>query len=395
MSQQIKLAEATDFVLDGTHGSPKRCDRGIPVLSAQNVKGGKLDWSTDRFTDESEYIAFNRRVPLRKGDVLLTIVGTVGRAAVLEEVHPLVFQRSVAVIRPDTQVLDSRFLFHAFQSSNFQRQLARSTNQSSQAGVYLGKIKELRIPLPPLEEQRRIAAILDQAEELRAKRRAAIALLDQLPQAIFLEMFGDPTTNPMGWPSYSLRTMATLLNGDRSAKYPSGDDIVTAGIPFISTKNIVNHNYSEAKLVFITPEKFSELGQGKLMTDDLMITLRGTLAQCAVFESRFNTGFINAQLMIIRTGPGLEPRFLHALITSRSVQSKLFQLGHGGAVPQLTGKQIGDFNLCLPPLALQKQFASRVEAISRTKAAHQSKLAKLDCLVSALQAISFGWEVAV
>ncbi len=108
----IALGECTEFVLDGTHGSPARTEVGVPVLSAANVKDGQLSLKTDRFTTMAEYESYRRRLDVREGDVLLTIVGTIGRAAVLHHVRPFVFQRSVAVLRPRATVLDSRFLYH-------------------------------------------------------------------------------------------------------------------------------------------------------------------------------------------------------------------------------------------------------------------------------------------
>lgn len=181
------LNEVSEFVLDGTHSSPVRVDAGVPVLSAQNIRAGGLDFDTDRFTTDAEYRAFARRLALKPNDLLLTIVGTIGRAALVTEVRPLVFQRSVAVIRPRPEVIDPRFLLHATQSHDFKDQLRKSTNQSSQAGVYLGRLKEAIIQLPPLPEQRRIASILDQADALRAKRRETLAWLDSLAHSIFLD----------------------------------------------------------------------------------------------------------------------------------------------------------------------------------------------------------------
>ena len=194
------IAEVSEFVLDGTHGSPERAAAGVPVLSAQNITDGRLNYATGRYTTQAEYQAFNKRLSLRVGDVLLTIVGTIGRSAVIQETRPVVFQRSVAIIRPIASKVDSRYLYHVTRTAEFQRQLKKSSNQSSQAGVYLGRLKKLTIPLLPLSEQQRIADILDQADGLRAKRCSALTQLDALTESVFLDMFGDPETNPKGWP---------------------------------------------------------------------------------------------------------------------------------------------------------------------------------------------------
>jgi type I restriction enzyme S subunit len=222
------LEEFTDFILDGTHDSPERVEHGVPVLSAQNISAGKLNWQTDRFTTNEAYQAFARRLAIASGDLLLTIVGSIGRAAIADDVHPLVFQRSVAVIRPRNDTLDSRFLFHVTQSVAFQNQLKRATNQSSQAGVYLGKLKKIAIPRFPLEEQKRIAAILDAADALREKRLASISELDVLTKVLFLHQFGSPETNPNGWPQRTIADVGSVITGNTPARADSalfGDEI--------------------------------------------------------------------------------------------------------------------------------------------------------------------------
>lgn len=127
------LKDICEFILDGTHGSPGRLETEIPVLSAQNVHKGVLNFESDRFTSLREYEAFKRRLDICEGDVLLTIVGTIGRVAIVSDFKPAVFQRSVAVLRPKPKQLYSKYLYHAMQSDSCREQLRRATNQSSQA----------------------------------------------------------------------------------------------------------------------------------------------------------------------------------------------------------------------------------------------------------------------
>ncbi len=243
---QATLAEVTSLITDGTHASPVRTEVGIPVLSAQNVKGGRLLMGTSRFTSAEELAAFEKRVRPQAGDLLLTIVGTIGRVALLEESPSAVFQRSVAILRPREDKIDARYLLHATQSPSFVEQLRRATNQSSQAGVYLGKLGALTVPLPPLSEQRRIAGTLDQAGALCVKRRQALALLDELLPSVFLDMFGhearravttEPrTAHPRGWEWVLLSEVAELPLATRPTE--RGRTIGTArsrGFPFLKS----------------------------------------------------------------------------------------------------------------------------------------------------------------
>ena len=217
-------------------------------------------------------------------------------------------------------------------------------------------VSRVEIPLPSLPEQKRIAAILDKADAIRRKRQQTIKLADDFLRSVFLDMFGDPVTNPKGWDISLLKSFAIFENGDRSSRYPSGNEIKKEGILFINTRNILNNTLWLDKTQHITKEKFESLSRGKLKRGDLIITLRGTLGSCCIFDSDYENGFINAQLMIIRPKNICNNIFLHALLTSMPIKAKLQIIGQGAAVPQLTAKQLSELSLPFPPFEMQKQW---------------------------------------
>jgi type I restriction enzyme S subunit len=377
------IEEATEFVLDGTHGSPVRAEIGIPVLSAQNVKDGALDYGTDRYTTLGEYEAFKKRLALEHGDVLLTIVGTIGRAAVLEDVRPLVFQRSVAVIRPRKDMLCPRFLYHVSQSEPFQAQLARASNQSSQAGVYLGKLKKLRIPLPPLPEQRRIAEILDKADALRAKRRAALAQLDTLTQSIFLDMFGDPATNPKGWPTKRLDAVCSLVNG-RAFKPEEWEE---EGLPIIRIQNLNDaakpFNYTTQSW----PERF------RVRPDDILFSWSGTPGTSfGCFRWSGPEGWLNQHIFNVRLNGTLEGDYFIAHVNSKLAE--LIAKAHGGVgLQHVTKGMVDETLLMIPPAHRQVEFSRRVAGVEALATDQRASLRDLDSLFGSLQYRAFRGEL--
>ena len=122
-----------------------------------------------------------------------------GAALVNGAHHGMTASTGYCVLRPDKDKLDSRFLFHWVKTGVFVQRMVDVATGANYPAVSDAKIKASKIPLPPLAEQKRIAGILDAADALRAKRREALAQLDTLLQSTFLDMFGDPVTNPMGW----------------------------------------------------------------------------------------------------------------------------------------------------------------------------------------------------
>jgi type I restriction enzyme, S subunit len=296
-------------------------------------------------------------------------------------------------LRPDPKQLDRQYLTYYLRSPEFVTWISNEVAGAKMPRVTMKVFWDHEIPLPPLAEQKRIAAILDAADALRTKRREAIAQLDALLQSSFLTLFGDPVSNPMGWKAVCLRSVADLENGDRSSNYPSGPDVLDSGVLFLSTKNISDNQLVFNNCQFISEKKFKSLSRGKLRRNDLVITLRGTLGSCAIFDCEFETGFINAQILILHPSEQIVSTYLHALITTERMKRHFEELSTGVAVKQLTGKQIGDLSIPLPPLALQQKFAAIVESIERQKSAQRAHLAELDALFAALQHRAFRGEL--
>ncbi len=394
---EVCIDEVTDFVLDGTHGSPIRTDTGIPVLSAQNVKDGKLSFDTDRYTSPAEYENFNRRLQVRSGDLLLTIVGTIGRVAVIDEVRPLVFQRSVAVLRPNSAKLSSRFLFHASRAPDFQAQLLRSSNQSSQAGVYLGKLKKVHMPLPPLAEQRRIAEILDKADALRTKRRAALAQLDALTQSIFLDTFGDAIA--LGWRMAKVRDVAEPTAGSiRTGPFGSQllhGEFTSSGVAVLGIDNVVANEFRWGELRFISKTKYSQFRRYTVRPGDVLITIMGTCGRCAVVPDDIPSAINTKHLCCITVDrTKCLPGFLHAYFLRHPLAARYLRQNVKGAI--MSGLNMGIIEampIPMPPIDIQRSFDARVTALERLRVTFRTALADLDALFASLQHRAFRGEL--
>jgi type I restriction enzyme S subunit len=287
---------------------------------------------------------------------------------------------------------NSRYLFHHlsayWKKFNLSKQFGSATNY-----IRMQNFLDYTIPLPPIASQRTIANILDKADEIIRKRKEAIALTEQLLKSTFLDMFGDPVINPKGWEVVQLSKIADFENGDRSSNYPSGKDIIENGILFLNTKNIVNNQLNLGIKQYISEEKFNSLTRGKLKKGDLLITLRGTLGNCCIFESEYRTGFINAQMMIIRVKPNISNKFIHALLTSKQLNNFLQMIGNGAAIPQLTAKQIKELGVYNPPIELQNKFSDFIEKITKLKEKHYQNLQESENLFNSLLQKAFKGEL--
>jgi len=391
VTQRERLADVAEFIRDGTHGSPPRTETGVPVLSAMNVKGGLLNFETDRYTSDAEFKAFNRRLPLASGDVLLTIVGTIGRAAVVGDVSPLVFQRSVAVVRPRTDRLSSRFLYHVTQSAGFQTQLDRAANKSSQAGVYLGKLGDVEIPLPPLPEQRRIAGILDQADALRAKRREALAQLESLTQSIFIEMFGEPG-NPKRWELVSLPEATDFQEGPGIM----AKDFRQSGVPLVRLAGLNGTDVSLRGCNFVDPDMFArKWAHFALNEGDILVLTSASFGNPAVVGKEavgaiFYTGIVRFKP---RRGD-LDAVYLRHFLGSTWFMRQATALASGAVIKHFGPTHLKLMTIPIPPLHLQRQFTERAAQVEVLRGPSNQAMDESQRLFASLQHRAFAGQLS-
>jgi type I restriction enzyme S subunit len=233
-------------------------------------------------------------------------------------------------------------LYHISQSQAFQAQLSRASNQSSQAGVYLGRLKELRIPLLPLLEQRQIAEILDKAGALRARRRAALAKLDTLTQCIFLDMFGDPARNPKGWPVDGLGQLADTTSGGTPRR--DVDEYFGGRVPWVKSGEL------HGGVVTATEETLTERGlvesSAKLMRPGtVLVAMYGaTVGAVAVLGIEAAT---NQAVCCITPSDTLRADYLVCLL--RRLTSSLLVKRVGGAQPNLSQDLLRKLIVPVPP----------------------------------------------
>lgn len=162
---------------------------------------------------------------------------------------------------------------------------------------------------------------------------------------------------PSEWEIKKLSNVSDLIDGDRSSRYPSDKDIVEKGILFLSTQNIENSKLVYNNSKFITQEKFNSLSKGKLQKNDLVITLRGSIGNVAKFDGDlYDTGFINAQLMIVRSN-NINPNYLHKYLISVNSQKQIKNISSGSAQPQLTKGELKELKIIIPTIKEQEKIA--------------------------------------
>jgi type I restriction enzyme, S subunit len=388
----VKAQDVMD-IRDGTHDSPQYQSSGIPLVTSKNLVDGQIDFSTCSLISQNDHELISKRSAVCDGDILYAMIGTIGNPVIVKKEYDFSI-KNVALFKFNSDRAFNKYIYHFLNTDIAKRQFEKNSRGGTQKFVSLGNIRNLKIPLPPLEEQKRIAAVLDKADTLRRKRERAITLTDDLLRSVFLDMFGDPVTNPKGWEMKKFAKFADLINGDRSKNYPSGKDIVKNGVLFLNTKNIINNQLDLSETSYITEEKFHSLTQGALKRNDIVITLRGSLGSSCVFDSAFETGFINAQMMIIRVkSEQISEKYVHSVLTFPTFKKMLKEMGSGSAVPQLTASQIKELEIPIPSSDLWNHYKEVEQKIrQRTKSLVNQKNV-IDSLFSSLTQRAFRGEL--
>ena len=184
------MNEVLSFLKDGTHGTHADDENGPLLLSAKNIKNGKIICDeTDRRISEEEYEKIHTNFSLDVGDVLLTIVGSIGETAILKDCSSITFQRSVAFLRPNGTIT-SDFLYSEIQTQKFQNELDSRKSTSAQPGIYLGDLSEVPIVFTTnLDEQTKIGDYFNNLDHLITLHQQKITLLTKLKKAMLEKMF--------------------------------------------------------------------------------------------------------------------------------------------------------------------------------------------------------------
>ena len=312
---RVPLGTVCSFQNGGT--PDKSVDRyfhgDVPWITGADITSTVVTSARSFITEEAVERSATKQVPA--GTVLLVTRTSVGKVAVAG--IDLCFSQDITALTPDDSLLHPSYLvaFLRTQESFFERQARGATIK----GITRHIVADLSIPLPPLPEQRRVAAVLDRAEALRLKRRASLAHLDILTQALFLDLFGDPVTNPRRWPNPTLGGLPTFQQyGPRfyNESY-SLDGIRIARITDLDEAGTLN--YSEMPKLVVSDEDREKYA---LHPGDLIFARTGaTVGKVALIQPDDPPCIAGAYFIVMRFADTIDPIYAKAVLIAPSIRS--------------------------------------------------------------------------
>lgn len=378
---------------------------GIKLLNVANIeKDGTLNLrKTERYLKESEVAKKYSHFLVDADDLVIASSGISfdddgllrTRGAFVREEHlPLCLNTSTIRFKAIDGVSDLRFLRLWLNSREFRSQITKLVTGTAQQNFGPSHLKATRIALPSLAEQQWIAEVLDRAEALRVKRRTALAELESLTHSIFLDLFGDPLTNPKGWRKIKLGEMVKRITKGESPKW-QGFEYQDNGALFVTSENVRLGAIDLSVPKFIPLEFNRKLSRSELKPGDLLVNLVGaSIGRSCVFPGYHAPANINQAVAVVTINPSrLDGAFLAGLLASERGQSLLLNNRVEGARANISLTDLRELDLPVPPIQLQREFARRVRAVENLKTTQRASLAEMDALFATLQHRAFRGEL--
>ena len=389
--QKVKILEAVKIIND----TVKKFDGIRSFLST-----GDLDVTVIKSLEEVTYFDKPSRANqnVKKDDIILArMQGTVKVKIIDSDEDNIIVSTGFMVLRCNEGV-NNRYIFHYLKSSLFQSKKDKLCSGATQKAINNNKFAEIRIPLPQLPTQQKIAAILDKADELRQYNKQLIEKYEALTQSLFLEMFGDIVSNTKEWDKKTLKEISL-----RFSDGPFGSNLKTehyseSGIQVIRLQNIgINKfNDKENDKSFVNENHYNNvLKKYSCYPNDIVIATMGNpnIRACIV-PDHISVAVNKADCVLLRVNSNIANQiYISSLLNLEAFLNLAISFIHGQTRSRISSGQLGSILIPIPPIDLQNQFAERVLLIETQKQQAQEALAKSEELFQSLLQRAFKGEL--
>jgi len=371
--------------------------KSIKVFSVTNSEGFVI--STDYFSKKvfSKNLS-NYKIVIRNQFAYNPSRINVGSIDYLKIDDSVLISPLYIVFEVNNSKLSSEYLLRFLKSDYGGMQIKNNTQGAVRDSLKYKGMENINIPIPPLNDQLRIASILSRAENLIAKRKESIELLDELLKSTFLDMFGDPVKNEKGWDIHLLKNLCGFITKGTTPKRNDVYSIFEKGfIPFLKVYHIdddgsIKFNYNPS---FITDKIHQEyLKRSVVYPNDVLMNIVGPpLGKIGIVPETYKEWNVNQAIAIFRCGENLNPRYLLYTLKSKNLCNSIIKMAVGIRQLNLSLEQCRNINIPVPPLPLQAQFETIVIKIESLKSKYQQSLTELENLYGALSQRAFKGEL--
>jgi type I restriction enzyme S subunit len=342
------------------------------------------------------------RQMVQQDDVLVATVrpNLNGVARIPKVLNGATASTGYCVLRAKSTKLDSKYLYYWVQTVVFVSDMMSKATGANYPAVSDKIIKESKIPLPPLEEQKRIAVILDKADSVRRKRQQAIDLADDFLRSMFLDMFGDPISNPKGWEVKKLKEISSKIASGNTPKGGS-KNYVDEGITFMRSQNVWKNKLLLDDVVYIDEITHESMSKSSLKHKDILMTKTGrintensSLGRAAMYLGEDGKANLNGHVYFIRLIENVFHEFVVFILTTREYRDYIRSVCVGGIDKrQLNKNHLEDFPIIYPPKEMQMQFVEKLKLARSMLEKAKTELKESEQMFNALSQKAFAGEL--
>lgn len=391
-----KIADAFSLIRNGANIKQGLDDSGYPITRIETISDRTVDRDKMGYAGITDITKYSDYV-LQDGDILMSHINSethLGKVARYEkyEGETIIHGMNLLCLRPNKNLVDSRYAFYYLSSEAFLHQIPRITKKSvNQASFNVAALKELTFPISSMEVQQTVADILDKANELIALRKEQLAKLDELVKARFVELFGDPKINPNKYPVCQLSEhIAFLTSGSRGwAQYYADDGTEW----FITIRNVKDCHIETDNMQPINAPDNAEAKRTRVQEGDLLISITADLGRTGVVTKEIaeHGAYINQHLTCIRLKQDvLNPLYVAYFMESPAGKEQFESKNQSAVKAGLNFNSINSLRLMVPPLEEQNAFVNFVEQVDKSKVAIQKALDEAQLLFDSLMQKYFG-----
>ena len=385
--QVKKLGEIAPSIQYGYTESSTLEKVGPRFLRITDIQNGKVDWNAVPYCKCDDFDKYR----LKSGDILFARTGaTTGKSFLISECPESVFASYLIRVQLSQEVYPG-YIYQFFQTPSYWSHITQFTTGSTQGGFNASKLAEISIPLPPLPIQKQIAAILEKADAAREKRRQANQLTEQFLQSAFLEMFGDPVTNPKGWERKRLGDVITKITNGYVG--PTRDIYQEAGIPYILSKHIKGNRILFDKKTFISAAFNQKNKKSILRQGDVLLVQTGDIGQAAVVPIDHVGHNCHALIVMSPVSDVVNGTYLSHYLTSDAGIKQTERIETGATLRHLNCHDVKELQIPVPLISEQQKFAALVEKVEGLRGKQSKSEKELENLFQSLMQRAFRGEL--
>lgn len=389
-----KIADAFSLIRNGANIKQGLDDSGYPITRIETISNRTVDRDKMGYAGITDITKYSDYV-LQDGDILMSHINSethLGKVARYEkyEGETIIHGMNLLCLRPNKNLVDSRYAFYYLSSEAFLHQIPRITKKSvNQASFNVAALKELTFPISSMEVQQPVADILDKANELIALRKEQLAKLDELVKARFVEMFGSPVSNPLSWRKRTLKEVCIKLN---DGTHFSPESYETGQYKYITAKNIKLSGFDFSNITYVPEEVHRPIYErcNPEMGDVLYIKDGATTGIAMVNTLKEEFTLLSSVALLKQDRLVINGHFLAALLNNEDMYIDIRNNMGGAAITRLTIAKLNAIKVIVPPIEIQNKFAAFVEQVDKSKVAVQKALDEAQLLFDSLMQKYFG-----